>query len=78
MNLFLVFVTDDKALGFYKIKQGRQPLTSDQKKLTAKTLVGSRPYLYLLADDKLEIEDKLIEFGFPSKIEFINNYSKLI
>ena len=57
--------------------QGKIPLTTSQRLAKAKQLIGDRPYLYLTAEDSSEIEDKLREFGFDSKIEFIQNYSKV-
>lgn len=78
MNLYLVYVTDDKQLGNYRINQGKSPFTSEQKKAKAKQLIGDRPYIYLLADYPEEIEDKLREAGFQSKQEFIYNYSKIV
>jgi phage gpG-like protein len=78
MALYLVYVDDSKELANYRIVQGKVPLAGEQRLTRAKQLIGNRPYLYLTADDKSEIEEKLREFGFNSKIEFIQNYSKVV
>ena len=78
MALYLVYVDDSRELANYRIVQGKTPLDSRQRFNAAKGLVGNRPYLYLTADDKSEIEEKLRELGFNSKIEFIQNYSKVV
>lgn len=78
MNLYLVYVTDDKQLGNYRINQGKTPLTAEQKEERAKQLIGDRPYTYLLSEDSTEIEDRLREAGFQSKQEFIYNYGKTV
>jgi len=76
MALYLVYVSDTKELAQYRIVQGKVPLTGEARLQKAKQLVGDSPYIYLTADDVSEIEDKLREFGFESKVEFIQNYSK--
>lgn len=77
MALYLVYVNDTKELASYRIVQGKSPLNTEQRLAKAKQLIGDRPYLYLTAEDSSEIEDKLREFGFDSKIEFIQSYSKV-
>jgi hypothetical protein len=78
MALYLVYVNDSKELAHYRVVQGKIPLNTEQRLANAKQLVGDRPYLYLIADDSAEIEDKLREFGFDSKFEFIKNFSKVV
>jgi hypothetical protein len=78
MALYLVYVNDSKELANYRIVQGKIPLNTEQRLARAKLLIGDRPYLYLTAEDSVEIEDRLREFGFDSKFEFIKNFSKVV
>lgn len=78
MALYLVFVDNQKEISSYRIKQGKAFMSTRERQATARQLIGdSRPYIYLTADDKNEIEDKLREAGFNSKVEFIQNFSKV-
>jgi hypothetical protein len=78
MALYLVYVNDSREVSNYRIVQGKTPLDTEQRLDKAKQLIGDRPYLYLIADDSSEIEDKLREFGFASKFDFIQNFGKVI
>jgi len=84
MHLFLVFVTTNsdgsKSVASYKVNEGKVPLTSNDKTRIANQLLGDGhpPVIWLTADYKDEIPEKLREAGFDSEIEFIQNYSKVI
>jgi hypothetical protein len=80
--LYIAYVVGDapdKEVKYSRVRQPKTPYTSVELINIAKAIIGdSRPFVPLLVEDPSELEDKLNESGFNSKIEFISNYSAVI
>jgi hypothetical protein len=80
MPLFAVYVDSKKQIAGKRVAINRRiPITYADKKIILNRLFGANPpiVLWLMADEELEIEDKIRE-QFNGLQDFINNYSQVV
>jgi hypothetical protein len=87
MNLYLVYVKSSvdvvtsetsKSIASIRVPTGKTAMTSEELNAIRKMLIGDQIALWLTAEDPSEIESRVIESGFKSPTDFIQNYSKVI
>jgi hypothetical protein len=87
MNLYLVYVKStidiltgatSKSVVSIRVPTTKNPFNGLELSDIKRSLIGDQVAIWLMAEDPSDIELKLIECGFKSITDFIQNYSKAI
>jgi hypothetical protein len=87
MNLYLVYVKStvdpltgitSKSVASIRVPTTKNPFNNLELSNIKRSLIGDQVAIWLTAEDPSEIELRLIECGFKSITDFIQNYSNAI